>query len=109
LERGRPTSPTYRVRVCVKEVRGSCVMDYKLGDCFTVERFYVSGVGKGMCLHALSSMLTLLSPLLKGVSAKVLGIGEQDDIGYVQCPDPRKPYTYEGASLFEHRGDKIKE
>jgi hypothetical protein len=54
-------------------------------------------------------MLTLLSPLLKGVSARVLGIGEQNDIGYVQCPDPRKPYTYEGTSLFEHRGDKIKE
>jgi hypothetical protein len=35
-------------------------------------------------------MLTLLSPFLKGVSAKVLGIGEQDDVGYVQCPDPEE-------------------
>jgi uncharacterized repeat protein (TIGR04076 family) len=102
-------SPSYRVRVCVKEVNGNCAMNYKLGDCFTVERFYVSGVERGVCIHALGSMLTLLSPLLKGVSAKVLGIGEQNDIGYVQCPDPRKPYTYEGTSLFEHRGDKIKE
>jgi len=62
-------------------------MGYKLGDCFTVERFHVSDVGKGICIHALSSMLTLLSLLLKGVSAKILGIGEQDDIGRVQCPD----------------------
>jgi uncharacterized repeat protein (TIGR04076 family) len=35
-------SPLYRVRVCVKEVNGNCAMDYKPGDCFTVERFYVS-------------------------------------------------------------------
>ncbi|ADG90840.1 hypothetical protein Tagg_0566 [Thermosphaera aggregans DSM 11486] len=68
-------------------------MDYKLGDCFTVEKFYVSDAEKGICIHALSSMLTLLSPLLKGVSAKVLGIGEQDDVGYVQCPDPGRPLT----------------
>jgi uncharacterized repeat protein (TIGR04076 family) len=62
-------------------------MNYKPGDCFTVERFYISYARKGVCLHALSSMLTLLSPLLKGVSAKVLGIGEQDYIGYVQYPN----------------------
>jgi len=73
----------YRVRICVKEVRGDCAMGYKLGDCFTVERFYISDVEKGICIHALSSMLTLLSPLLKGISAKVLSISEQDDVGYV--------------------------
>ena len=102
-------SPPYGIKVCIKQVNGNCTMGYKLGDCFTIERFYVSDAGKGICIHALSSMLTLLSPLLKGVSARVLGIGEQDDVGYIQCPDPRKPYTYEGTSLFEHRGDKIKE
>jgi hypothetical protein len=40
-------------------------------------------------------MLTLSSPFLKGVSAKVLGIGEQYDVDYVQCPDPGKPYIVE--------------
>jgi uncharacterized repeat protein (TIGR04076 family) len=58
-------------------------MDYELGDCFTVEKFYVPDAGKGICIHLLSSMLTLLSPLLKGVSARVLGIGEQGGVGYV--------------------------
>jgi uncharacterized repeat protein (TIGR04076 family) len=87
------TSPSYRVKVCVRKVKGSYAMDYELGDCFTVERFYVSDAGKGICIHLLSSMLTLLSPLLKGVSARVLGIGEQDGVGYVQCPDLEKPYT----------------
>jgi hypothetical protein len=28
----------YRVMVCVKKI-GGCAMDYKLGDCFTIERF----------------------------------------------------------------------
>jgi uncharacterized repeat protein (TIGR04076 family) len=58
-------------------------MGYKPGDCFAVERFYISEVRKGVCTHALSFMLTPLSPFLKGVSAKVLGIGGQDDVGYV--------------------------
>jgi len=100
-------SPSYRVRVCVKEVNGNCAMNYKPGDCFTVERFYVSGVGRGVCIHALGSMLTLLSPLLKGVSARVLGIGEQGDIGYVQCPDPGRPYTCGGTVVFELKREKI--
>jgi uncharacterized repeat protein (TIGR04076 family) len=89
-------SSTYNVRVCVKEVRGSCAMSYKPGDCFVIERFYISEAGKGICIHALSSMLTLLSPFLKGVSAKSLGIGDEDDVGYVQCPDSGKLCTYGG-------------
>jgi hypothetical protein len=35
-------------------------------------------------------MLTLLTPFLKGVSARALGIGKEDDVGYVQCPEPRR-------------------
>jgi uncharacterized repeat protein (TIGR04076 family) len=97
----------YRVKICVKEVKGECAMGYKPGDCFTVERFYISDTRKGICIHALSSMLTLLSSFLKGVSAKVLGIGEQDEIGYIQCPDPGKPYTFGGTVVFELRREKI--
>jgi len=107
LEGAEPMSTAYRVRVCVREVRGNCAMGYKPGDCFVVERFYISEVGKGICIHALSSMLTLLSPFLKGVSAKVLGIGERDDVGYVQCPDPGKPYTCGGTVVFELRRERI--
>jgi uncharacterized repeat protein (TIGR04076 family) len=69
-----------RVKICVKKVKENCTMNYKPGNCFTVERSYISDARKDVCLHALSSMLTLLSPLLKGVSAKALGIGERDDI-----------------------------
>jgi len=99
----------HRVKICVKEVRGYCSMGYKPGDCFLVEKYYISDVGIGVCLHALASMLTLLSPFLKGISAQDLGIGEEDDVGYVQCPDPGKPYTCGGTVVFELRREKIKE
>jgi len=99
----------YRVTVRVKEVRGRCAMGYEAGDCFLVEKFYIKDAGRGVCLHALASMLTLLSPFLKGVSARDLGIGGEDDIGYVQCPDPGKPYTCGGTVIFELRREKIKE
>ena len=56
----------YRVRVYVREVRGRCAMGYEPGDRFTVEGFYIKEVGKGVCLHALALMLTLLPPSSKG-------------------------------------------
>ena len=49
-------------------------MGYEPGDCFTAEKYYITDVGRGVCLHALTSTLTLLTPLLKGVPARVLGI-----------------------------------
>ena len=83
----------YCVRVCVKGVRGRCAMGYKAGDCFLAEYFYISNTGRAVCIHALSSMLTLLTPLLKGVSARALGIGREDNVGYVRRPGPGKPHT----------------
>ena len=100
---------TYRVKICVKEVRGYCSMGYKPGDCFLVEKYHISDVGKGACLHVLATMLTLLSPFLKSVLARTLGIGREDNVGYVQCPDPGGPYTCGGTIVFELRREEIKE
>ena len=61
-----------------------------------------------MYLHALAAMLMLLSPFLKGVSAQTLGIGREDDVGYVQCPDPGRPYTCGGTVVFELRREEVK-
>ena len=96
----------YRVTVRVKEVRGRCAMGYEAGDCFLVEKYYIKDAGKGVCLHALAAMLTLLAPLLKGVPATALGIGKEEDAGYVQCPDPGEPYTCGGTVVFELRREK---
>ena len=99
----------YKVTVQVKEVQGNCALGYKPGDTFTIEKFYVKDTGKGVCLHALASMLTLLAPLLKGVPATALGIGREDDTGYAQCPDPGKPYTCGGTVVFELKREKAGE
>jgi len=101
-------SKGYVVEVTVKEVRGFCALGYRPGDGFAVERFYIKETrGKPVCLHALSAMLTLLSPFLKGVSARELGIGSEDDVGYLQCPDPGKPYTCGGTVVFELRRRQV--
>jgi len=98
----------YVVEVTVKEVRGFCALGYRPGDGFVVERFYIKELrGKPVCLHTLSAMLTLLSPFLKGVSARELGIGSEDEVGYLQCPDPGKPYTCGGTVVFELRRRQV--
>ena len=92
----------YRVRIIVEEVRGYCALGYRPGDSFVIEKYYIPGGGHPpICIHALNAMLTLLVPFMKGVSAKTLGIGDQEDVGYVQCPDPGKPYTDGGTVVFK--------
>ncbi len=90
-----------RVRVTVEEVRGYCAAGYEPGDSFIIKDYYIPpGQGVKICLHALNSMLTLLMPFLKGVSAEKLGIGPRDNEAYLQCPDPGKPYTDGGTVVF---------
>ena len=98
----------YRVYVIVKEIHGYCAANYKPGDMFVIERFYIRPLQKTkICLHALNSMLTLITPFLKDTSAKMLGIGKEDDVGYIQCPDPGGPYTEGGTVIFELKREKL--
>lgn len=93
----------YEVSIEVVEVRGYCAAGYKCGDKFTIRGFYIEpeeNMAK-ICIHALIAMMTLLSPFLHGVSAKLLGIGNKEDEGYLQCPDPGKPYTCGGTVVFK--------
>ncbi|MEM4465809.1 MAG: hypothetical protein QXJ95_09690 [Ignisphaera sp.] len=48
-------------------------------------------------------MSSLLLLFLKGVSAPELGIGTEDDVEYVQCPDPVRPHTTGGTMVSELR------
>ena len=99
--------PGYRVKMIVKEVRGDCALGYKPGDVFEVEKFYIPEHQHRICLHLLIGVSTLLVPFLKGVSARDLGIGREDDVGYVQCPDPGKPHTSGGTVVLELRREKV--
>ena len=98
----------YKVTVEVVEVRENCAANYKIGDKFTINVFCIEpkeNMAK-VCIHALTSMISLLSPFLHGVSAKLLGIGEKDDEGYLQCPDPGKPYTCGGTVIFRVKRER---
>jgi len=53
-----------------------------------------------LCSHALAAMQTALGPFSKGVSARDLGFGKEENRAYVQCPDPGKPYTCGGTVTF---------
>ena len=69
-------------------------------------RVDIEELGKTMITivdHALTAMMSLLSPFIHGVSAKLLGIGDKDNEGYIQCPDPGKPYTCGRTVVFKVR------
>ncbi len=95
----------YEVVVEVVEVRGKCAAGYKVGDSFVIKGFYIDPkeCEVKICIHALTGMMSLLSPFIHGVSAKLLGIGDKDDEGYIQCPDPGSPYTCGGTVVFRVR------
>ena len=95
----------YEVVVEVMEVRGNCVAGYRLGDRFKIKGFYIDSkeCEAKVCIHALTAMMSLLSPFIHGVSARLLGIGDKDDEGYLQCPDPGKPYTCGATVVFKIR------
>jgi len=89
------------VKIIVESVRGRCALGYRAGDTITARDYYIESCGKPLCIHALSSMTTILILMLKGYSAKELGVGPDDDTAYVQCPDPGKPYTDGGTVVFK--------
>ncbi len=90
----------YDVEVEVEEVRGYCAAGYKRGDKFVIRGFYIEPNGSRICIHAITGMMSLLSPFAHGISAKDLGIGETDNSGFLQCPDPGEPYTCGGTVIF---------
>jgi len=97
----------YRVTIDVKEIRGRCPV-YAIGDRIILDGYYIdSRMSSNICIHAFSDMLTLLSAFAHGSSAIDLGIGEKEDLGYLQCPDPGPPYTKGGTVLFELRREQI--
>jgi len=104
------TNNIYEIIVEVVEVRGHCAAGYKLGDSFVIKGFYIDPNENrvNICIHALTAMMSLLSPFIHGVSARLLGIGDKDDEGYLQCPDPGKPFTCGGTVIFKiKRGRKL--
>lgn len=83
---------------------------YRIGDEIIIDKFYINaGESKNVCMHAFSAMSTLLSAFVHGSSATELGIGAEENTGYLQCPDPGPPHTKGGTVLFEIRREVIEE
>ena len=93
----------YEVVVEVVEVRGKCAAGYRPGDSFKIKGFCIDpgDASTRICIHALTAAMSLLSPFIHGVSARLLGIGDKDNEGYLQCPDPGRPYTCGGTVIFK--------
>jgi uncharacterized repeat protein (TIGR04076 family) len=90
-----------QVIVTVEKIRGICPV-YKNGDKIVINDFYVkTRDSQNICIHAFAAMTTLLSAFLNGTSALKLGIGSEEDYGFLQCPDPGPPYTKGGTVLFK--------
>jgi len=98
----------YNITIEVKEVRGFCPL-YKPRDRIVLKDFYIdSKRSKNICMHLLSAVSTFLSAFVRGSSAIELGIGNEEDIGYLQCPDPGPPYTRGGTVMFELRREPLR-
>lgn len=99
---------SYEVEIKVKEVKGHCPI-YKPGDVIVLKGFYVDSTKSGpVCMHAFLALSSLLSAFSHGVDAKTLGIGNEADKGFLQCPDPGPPYTKGGTVIFELTRKNVK-
>jgi uncharacterized repeat protein (TIGR04076 family) len=100
---------TYRLVVTVKEIRGKCPV-FKLGDKIVIESPHiVPEETDALCVHALGSMLSMITALSHGISFKELGLAQKKgNVGYVHCLDPGPPYTLGGTVTFEIRREPLK-
>jgi uncharacterized repeat protein (TIGR04076 family) len=98
----------YRVHIDIEKLEGVCPL-YKPGQTVAIlNKWYFESLSKShLCSHALAAMLTALAPFSRGVSARELGFGKEDDLAYIQCPDPGEPYTCGGTVTFRLKREEI--
>ncbi len=99
----------YRLIVHVRDIRGKCPA-FKVGDKIVIESPHVIlKETDALCVHALGSMLSIITALSHGIGFKELGLAhEEGNVGYVQCLDPGPPYTPGGTVTFEIRRESLK-
>ena len=91
----------YRVTISVEKLEGVCPL-YAPGQTVAAlnEWYFECPQEMKLCSHAFAAMLTALGPFSRGISARDLGFGNEDNRAYVQCPDPGEPYTCGGTVTF---------
>lgn len=98
----------YRVNISVETLKGVCPL-YKSGQPVVILNlwYFESRPAMKLCSHAIAAMLTALGPFSRGVSARELGFGKEDDLAYLQCPDPGESYTCGGTVTFRLEREEI--
>lgn len=90
-----------QVIITVEKIRGNYPI-YKTGDKIVINNFYIKSEDlQNICIHTFAAITTLLSAFLHGTSTLELGVGHEEDAGFLQCPDPSPPYTKGGTILFK--------
>jgi uncharacterized repeat protein (TIGR04076 family) len=98
----------YRVTIHAEKLEGVCPLYLPGQTVATLNGWYFeSGRETKLCSHAVAAMLTALGAFSKGISARDLGLGKEDDRAYVQCPDPGEPYTCGGTVTFRLEREEI--
>jgi len=98
----------YRVTINVERLEGVCPLYVPGQTVATLNRWYFEPRQETkLCSHAVAAMLTALGPFSKGVSARNLGFGKENDIAFVQCPDPGEPYSCGGTVTFRLEREEI--
>ncbi len=91
----------YKIKITVKKIKGYCPL-YKVGDTIIFDKYYIdSSKSAPVCIHALLSMTSVVYAASHGVNLDDIGIGDNPDEGYINCPDPGPPLTKGGTVLFK--------
>ncbi len=98
----------YRVTISADKLEGTCPL-YETGQQITVLNgwYFEAQSNMKLCCHALAAMLTALGPFSRGVSAREMGFGKENNVAYVRCPDPGQPYTSGGTVIFRLEREEI--
>jgi len=98
----------YRANISVEKLNGVCPL-YKPGQTVAIlnQWYFESRPVMKLCSHAIAAMLTALGPFSRGVSGRELGFSMEDNVAYIQCPDPGEPYTCGGTVTFRLEREEI--
>jgi uncharacterized repeat protein (TIGR04076 family) len=100
----------YRITISADRLKGTCPL-YESGQQVAVFNswYFEAYPTTKLCCHALAAMLTAVAPFSKGLSARELGFGKENDVAFVQCPDPVRPYTCGGTVTFRLQREEIRD
>ena len=85
----------------VDSIKGRCPV-YKKGDNIVIDGAeIVMDKTDAICIHALALLLHYVVSLMDGIDPQKLGLSKEGKFTYIQCVDPREPFTEGGTAIFK--------